>query len=982
MSRRGFGHVAFALGALLCGGPVAAQQTYTITGRVIDASSAAPLQGAQVSLSGTGAGGLTNNTGTYTFTVNVAPGEYTLEVSFIGRESVSTAVQLGSDRNVAVPDVALRVRPLELDAVVVTGTAAPTARRALGNAVSTVDARELQQTPATTIDQALQGRVSGAVITSNSGTPGGGVSVRLRGTSSIIGGAEPLYIVDGVIIDNNADQQINLGYRSNSSNRLADLDPSDIERIEVLKGAAAAALYGSRANNGVVQIFTRRGRVGAPTIIVSSRIGRSELEKRIPFALTPLNNAGRDTVRYDHQDLIFRDGTQMDHHVSLSGGGGETRYYVSGGYTVDEGIMRGAEHDKLSVRLNVDQGLGAFQLSAGANYIRTNGDVVINGEQGEGSLLTQIVFTPTVVNLAARNPETGQLLFSGGVGANPLEVLELWDMGQQVNRFVGSLQGRWAPVNFLTLEYRLGYDDYHMETTQFIPRNTTTAITGRAVSINRFSTLLNNDLVGSAQWSVGNELRLTTSAGMNHTYTWSENLNATSTDLPPGTHLVRGAIQTASQGKTETATLGFFGQQQAGWADRIFLTAALRLDASSTFGADERWQLYPKISGSWVLSEEPFMRGLADSWLNQLRLRAALGYAGNQPPLGSAYARFSRYGSATNIDRLGLVPLAQAGNPDLKPERQREIEAGLDVSVLDDRASASISYYDQYTKDLLYTRFFAPSTGVGSVLDNVGELSNRGIELQLNTTNVIRGPFRWNSSIIYSRNRNRLEKLYVDAFSAGYTNRVQSGHVLGEHYMRGFARDENGQIMLDAQNLPINTGAGNPVFVGSPWPDWTGSLTNEFQFGSSITASFLLDGQFGHKLWNRTRNIQDIFDAGPLYDAMLRGASVDFGRGPVEVTPALRSRLQGIWEYYIEDASFVKLRSASVRYTTSAPWLRNVGARSMVLELLGRNLFTWTDYTGYDPEVNMFGLNTVERGVDFAVYPNPRVYTLGVRLTY
>jgi outer membrane receptor protein involved in Fe transport len=521
-----------------------------------------------------------------------------------------------------------------------------------------------------------------------------------------------------------------------------------------------------------------------------------------------------------------------------------------------------------------------------------------------------------------------------------------------------------------------------METTQFIPRGTTTATTGRAVSINRFSTLLNNDLVGSAQWDLGEELRLTTSGGMNHTYTWAENLNATSTELPPGTQLVRGAVQFASQGRVETATLGFFGQQQVGWRNRVFLTGALRMDASSTFGSDERWQMYPKISGSWVVSEEPFMEGLGGSWLNQLRLRAALGYAGNQPPLGSAYARFNRYGSATNIDRLGLVPLAQSGNPDLKPERQRELEAGIDVSVLDERASASFTYYNQQTKDLLLSRPFAPSTGVGSVLDNIGELSNKGVELQLNTVNVIRGPFRWNSSLIYSRNENMLENLEADPFTAGYTNRVEEGHPLGVHYMRAFARDENGQIMLDAGGLPINTGAANPQFVGNPWPDWTGSLTNEFQFGSSITASFLLDGQFGHDLWNRTRNIQDIFSAGPLYDAMLRGASVDFGRGPMVVTPALRTRLQGIWDYYIEDASFVKLRSASIRYTTSADWLRRVGARSMVLELLGRNLYTWTDYTGYDPEVNMFGLNTVERGVDFAVYPNARVYTIGVRLTY
>jgi TonB-dependent starch-binding outer membrane protein SusC len=317
-------------------------------------------------------------------------------------------IQLGAESSVEVPAIGLTERALALDEVIVTGTAAPTARRAIGNAVSTVDTRQLQDSPALAIDQALQGKVAGALITSNTGTPGGGVSMRLRGTSSITGGAEPLIIVDGVIIDNNADQQINLGYRSNASNRLADLDPNDIERIEILKGAAAAALYGSRANNGVVQIFTKRGFSGRPRITVASRYGVSDLERRIPFALTPVNEAGEAVIRFDHQDLLFRRGMNTNTYASLAGGGGETRYYLSASYTGEDGIMIGSAHEKLNVRMNVDQGLGAtFNISAGANYIRSNTDLVISGEQGDGGLLTAIVFTPTTVDLAARNPETG-----------------------------------------------------------------------------------------------------------------------------------------------------------------------------------------------------------------------------------------------------------------------------------------------------------------------------------------------------------------------------------------------------------------------------------------------------------------------------------------------------------------------------------------------------------------------------------------------
>jgi TonB-linked SusC/RagA family outer membrane protein len=967
--RRSFFQLAGLLGALLSSVPLAAQQSYTITGRVVDAGSGAAIQGAQVALRGTGGGATTNNTGVYSFRVSTSPGTYTVEVSFIGRETITREVTLADEGTVRVTDIALAERALQLDAVVVTGTAAPTARRAIGNAVSTVGARELQATPATTIDQALQGRIAGATITSNTGTPGGGVSVRLRGTSSITGGAEPLYIIDGVIIDNNGDQQLNLGYRSNASNRLADLDPNDIERIEVLKGAAAAALYGSRANNGVVQIFTRRGRSGEPEITVSSRFGRSELERRIDFALTPNDSLGNPVTRFDHQDVIFRDGSQMEHHVSVAGGGGETRYYLSAGFVEDNGIMIGASHNKMNVRMNVDQGFGNFQLSAGANYIRTSNELVINGEQGEGGLLTQIVFTPTTTDLTARNPETGQLLYAGGVGANPLEVIELWDHGQAVNRFIGSLQGRWAPMTALNFEYRLGYDNYQMETSQFIPRGVTTgAGIGRAQSFNRYSTLLNNDVLGSFQWGAGERIALTTSGGFNHTYTWTQNLNATARDLGPVTELVRGALQTASQGRTETTTIGFFGQQQLGFADRFFLTGALRWDASSTFGADERWQMYPKVSGSWVLSDESFMEGVRGDWLDQLRLRAALGYAGNQPPLGSAYSRFSRYTTVTNIDRLGLVPLAESGNPLLKPERQREYEVGFDVSTFGDRAALSFTYYNQYTKDLLLPRPFAPSTGVGSVLDNVGELSNRGIELQLNTVNLRRGQFAWNSTVIYSRNKNMIEKLEGDPFSVGYGNRVQEGQPLGVLFVSGYRFDDNGRILADSLGPIPSSGS---VIVGNPWPKWNGSLSNELSFGN-WSASAMLDGQFGHQLWNQTQRIQDGFGAGPLFDRVLRG----------EMTSAEWVRHRAIVANYVEDASFVKLRQLALRYSTNAGWLQNIGASSAQIEVLGRNLYTWTDYTGYDPEVNMFGLSTVERGVDFAVYPNARVYTLGVRLTH
>jgi TonB-linked SusC/RagA family outer membrane protein len=713
---------------------------------------------------------------------------------------------------------------------------------------------------------------------------------------------------------------------------------------------------------------------------------RSDLESRIQFALTPLNVDGTPAQRYDSQDLIFREPWSTDNYLAISGGSPETQYYISGNFVNENGIMHGSDHAKLNVRMNLDQQVANWlNLAAGANYIRSHTNLVINGEQGAGGLLTAIVFAPTTLDLAARDPVTGQLVNpQAGTFLNPLHVLENWSSPQDINRFVGSLQARANPFGSLRLNYGLGYDQYSMETALLVPRGIVGSVLGSATSINRRNMLVNNDLTGSYDFGLGSSVRMTSSAGLNHTYQRVDQLNAAASDLTPLTEVVSGAVQSASEGKVELVTLGFFGQQQLAFQNRLYLTGALRWDASSTFGADERWQLYPKLSASWVASEESFVKNSLP-WISELRLRAALGYAGNQPPLSEAYARVRRFGSVTNITRLGLVPLGSPGNPNLKPERQREWEAGVDFAVLNNRIATRFTYYNQYVTDLLLVRPFVPSSGYASVLDNVGELSNKGVELELNTSNVSRGGFSWSSRIIYSRNRNRIEKLEVSPFTAGYTNLVIEGQPVGVHFMPAYRRDENGNIESDDVGPLLENRVGTqcpqPEFclpnstariVGDPWPKWTGSLFNDFKLGSNLSASFLLDGSFGFELWNQTRRIMDIFGAGPLFDQLLRG----------EITQPHRARMQSIWESYLEDASYVKLRDVTLRYGTNASWVRQIGATRAEFELVGRNLKTWTDYSGYDPEINMFGLSTVERGTDFAVYPNARTVGIGVRLTY
>jgi TonB-dependent starch-binding outer membrane protein SusC len=980
--------LTFTLFLFLASAPAVAQapQAYTLQGTVVDAATSRPLPDVAVSIRSTQFGALTNREGAYQFVARLAPGSYTVVYSLVGRGETTRNVTLGTSTALTLEPVSLRETAVQLEEIIVTGTVAPVARRALGNAVSSVSGERLSEVPAATIDQALQGKIAGAVITSNTGQPGGGVSVRLRGTSSIIGGAEPLYIVDGVIVDNNADQQLNLGLRSNASNRLADLDPDDIERVEVLKGAAAAALFGSRANNGVVQIFTRRGRAGDSQITFSTNMTHSSLERRLPFALTPVNIAVSgsrvtsvtpNVQRYDPQDLVFRDSWSGSSVLSLAGGTPETRYFISANWLDQTGVMRGTDHQRLNFRTNLDQRIGDwFELGVGANYIRSWTGLQIQGEQGFGGLLTGIVFTPTSVDLAARDPVTGRLVNQAFVFPNPLEVLENWRTGQELSRFVGSLQGRAHPVAGLNLEYRLGYDRYEMETSQSIPRGSPDAPTGSATSLNRRSTLLNNDLVGNFSFDGPAELRLTTSAGMNHTYQQLDQLNLGATDLVPGTRQVRGAVQTSSSALIQLVTLGFFAQEQVAWRERLYLTGALRLDGSSTFGTDERWQLYPKVSGSWVVSEEAMWQAMP-AWFPEMRLRAALGYAGNQPPLGQAYARLPRFAQITNIDRLGLVPFSTPANPQLRPERQREVELGFDAGFLDQRLALAFTWYDQRTEDLLLQRPFTPSTGYSSILDNVGVLRNRGMELEVNSVNMDRPAFGWSSTLTFARNRNRIERLLISPYVAGYTNRIEEGQPLGAHYMSSFRRDEAGNIVTDS----IGPVAAPAAIVGNPWPDFTAALGNDLRLGTNWTLRVLFDGSFGHELWNQTRRIMDIFQAGPLFDEVLQACAGGVS-ATCDAAQARRVRLQGIWENYLEDASYVKLRDLVLRYSTDAPWLRVTGARRAQFELIGRNLITWTGYSGYDPEINMFGQSTVERGTDFAVYPNPRTIGFGVRLTY
>jgi TonB-linked SusC/RagA family outer membrane protein len=981
-----------------------AAQTGIVRGRVTQATGGQPVASAQIMVPGTTLGTLTNDAGEYTLGA-VPAGTRTIVARRIGFTEARQEVTVTAGQTVTA-DFTMAVTATTLADVVVTGVAAPTARRAVGNSVESVSGDEVASaTAATAIDQALQGKVTGAIISENSGQPGGGISVRLRGTNSILGGAEPLYVVDGVIVDNSSDALVSLGANATRggaalSNRLADLDPADVERIEVLKGAAAAALYGSRANNGVIQIFTKRGRAGKPAFSLSSDVSTSRTPEKYDLNMSPTAtfadvaaglapSVGAPVTRVDPQDRIFRTGLATTQRLSVTGGSEATRYYFGGSYENEEGIVQSSDYNRLNLRANIGQQLSdKLDITVRGNFIRSEANFITEGEQTNG-VLTSIVFTPTTFD-PSFNTETGRYPYNPVLGPNPLLMLEEFEAPENVTRFVGGFEAQFNPLPSLSVRYLAGVDDYRREV-RFLqpPLSISPSFTGSIQAPVQFSRQFNNDLLVNYEWSLSPSLGMSTGAGMRYTSDNREVLRAAAENLPPEQTLVGGATQTASQERTILRTFGGYLEQRVSVNDRLYLTGGVNFDASSAFGRDERLQVFPRVSASWVMGEEPSFANLFSGSLSSLRLRGAYGQTGGQPP--GAFSRLDNYVSASFAGRPGLVASNVIGNPGLKPERQREFEFGFDLGAFGDRAQLEATYYDKLTTDLVLSVPVAPSTGATLQFRNIGELTNKGVELALNTVNIDRPNFGWRTRVTWAANRNKITKLAAssDTLLFGYLNGVIENQPVGVFYGGVYARTPDGRIAYakvtaDSLLLPVrgrdtlSTGVSVNAqrIIGDPSPDFTASLNNSFDLPGGLELNVLFDGRFGNDVANFTRRITEFFGSDAVLALEASGDTVrqTFGRNPA-------GRIS-IYEEYIEDGSFVKLRELGVSKQFAGEWLRGVGAESVVLRLAGRNLYTWTDYRGLDPEVNLFSAQTVARGVDFATIPLPRTFVASLNFTF
>ena len=981
-----FSSMILVITLLCCAISYGQTKDYTFTGTVTDVNDGMPIPGASVFIANTSAGGVTDFDGNYSFTSKLESGAYKLTISYLGYSTKTVSVTLGSSTEI-ITDVTLSEDLLSLDEVVVTGSTVGVNKRTLGNAISSVKSEDMVNNGATAVDQAISGKITGALVQQNSGDPAGGISIRLRGPSTVLGNSDPLYIVDGIIISNSSNQLVDLG--GNAQNRLADLNPNDVERIEVIKGAAAAAIYGSRASNGVVQIFTKKGKTGEPRFSFSTNVKINELRDKIDYNTAPLawvdpfDRNNLETIpatRYDYQDEFFGSGFGVENYLSMNGGTEKTSYFLSASHLNNEGIIKSTDFQRVGFKASLTQkAFDWLTVNAGLNYVRSQSNDIPNGGINAAyGAITGYIFSDNSIspfpNESGVFPVTSNLV----PRTNPLEAVNRFDFGQKVNRIITSVGLDAKITDKLTASYTLGLDYFNQSATAFIPINNTSPNGNgfaRRSDINNFQ--YNSDLNLSYKTPITETISSTTTVGGSWQYEEFDRIGISADGLPPIVETAEsGSILAQGESRSQISYWGAFVQQSFSYKDKLYINGALRQDGASTFGEDQRDQLYAKASLSYIVSEEDFWKNTFGDAFSTFKLRGSWGQAGNLTAL-TAFQRFTLLNPSAINGSPSLIPSTQQGDLNVAPERQEEFEFGVDAGFVNNRVGLEFTYYKQDVTDLLLPRELSPSTGFGSRLENVGNLENNGIEILLKVNPIKSNDFSWDLTATYSKNENTVTSVagggqfaLAGSFS---TNYVIEGESLGVFYRQFYAREADGSIALDANGYPFTgvteDGATSKV-IGDPNPDWFGSLINEFTYKDfSLRVQFDAVQGFDVFNWNRR-----------LLDNVIFGGGYNVGQELLGNRPkAYGSAQAGIFEEFVEDGSFVKLRELALSYNFKEPFK---GVDNLKFSLVGRNLISWDDYSGWDPEINSAGQSNGVRGFDFAGVPISRTYQIGVNVNF
>ena len=728
---------------------------------------------------------------------------------------------------------------------------------------------------------------------------------------------------------------------------------------------------------------------------------------------TQLANNLVDVTRYNYFDQIFQTGTGTDNNLSVNGGTDNTQYYVSGGYLQNQGTIKGTNFTRYSLRARVDQRLASWaKVSVGLSYANSLSDEKANGNVFY-SPINSVNITNNIYDITRRDA-AGNLLSVEPTRVNPLSTIEDMKFSQQISRTIGSVQLNLTPFKGLSVDYIAGVDTYGQFGKNYIRPYPYQAVSGLpaarypggfAANATNQVMQFNNDLNVSYTTQLAETLKLNAIAGYSYQYFQSDYTQLNSQNLAPFIETVNGGTSTTyglGYGLDRYSLSGLFGQATLGFKNFAFLTGAIRRDQSSKFSPTQTNQYYPKVSGSLIVSDMSFWKSIAgtSNTFNSLKLRASYGEAGNLSGIGS-YARFYQFNPAAYLGRNTIVPGTQLANPDVQPERMAELEFGADLGFLNGRLNLSATVYSQKISNLIVNRSLAPSTGGTSIVNNVGAMQNTGFELVLEANPVKTTNFSWDFTTIFNSNRNKVTDLgglsVLDVGAEGTSGapvRLLLNQPVGVFFGTGYARNPDGTLLLSPSGFPqserataANTGTtvfipdhsgpdGQPntksptanIIIGNPNPKWTGSFSTNLSY-KKLNLHVLLDAVQGLDVFNADKRTRQGVGLGDYAERELRG---ELPRGYI-------FGIYNTQEFRIDNGSYTKLREVALSY--ALPQL-TPAIKRLSVALIGRNLYSWDSYTGFDPETNAGGNNDLIRGVDFGNVPIPRTYQVKLTATF
>lgn len=982
----------------------------TVTGKVTSASEASGLPGVSILVKGTSLGSLTDMNGD--FSINV-PANSVLVFSFVGYETQEIQYTGASVLNVIMVE-----KPTELDEIIVVGYSS-TSKRDITGSIASIKSEKFKDISINGIDQALQGQIAGVQVTQSSGTPGGGISVRIRGVTSISAGNRPLFIVDGIPVETGA--LSGRSYGGQTDNALSLINPSDIESMEVLKDASAKAVYGSRASNGVVVIKTKRGNNGAPKINFDVQRGIIQPVKKLQLLNSTqllelqreaVTNAGQnpdafglipgvtDEVNTDWQDEVLRTGILQQYQLSVTGGDDNTKYYISGAYRDEEGVQLNNKFTRLSLAMNLDQRL-TERLSIGTNFTlsksvnnRVKGDNFLDGVYS-GAVKSLPYFVPYDENGFLVGPSSP--LYAGFPNFNPVAQALLPRFDVMTVKLLGGLNASYSFSEDLKLKAQVSLDynnitedNYESSQTAIGGYLSTVGGQGYGIYSAGITSNVNSFLTLNYSKKLNDKQNLTALLGTEVYQSFNTGGSVQGRLFPSDdfTYINSAGIVDAggSLKAPPSGLVSFFGEATYDYDDRYLAKLTVRADGSSNFGPNNKFGYFPAISAGWRISSEKFF---PTDVVSDLKLRASVGLTGNER-IG-AFQYLATWGAATYNGGTGVSP-NNVDNPDIKWESTREINVGVDAQLWAGRVQAVIDVYNNKTSDLLLVRPYPSTTGFGGIIDNIGDMQNKGIEFSVTTVNIDK-ELRWMTTVNLSRNVNEVLFL-ADSIPLyrGYTgegvdgtNIIKEGEPLGTFWGLNFLGVDpaTGDAMYQDRN---NDGAitnEDAMVIGNSQPKLFGGITNTVSY-KGFDLSLFFQFSVGNKVLNFSKatfvNMGADIENNQSVEALRRWQK------PGDITDVPRYELGSTLNNLhsnrlLEDGSYLRLKNLSIGYNFPAKITNMLMLKQLRLYLTGTNIWTYTKYSGADPEVSTLDGSSSAQGIDFFTLPQVKTISVGLNAT-